>query len=422
MRVENIENKIGKVFINKEKTTGIWKVSFKYTNTKGKIKRYYDSEGLNDSKFFQLDLQGKKKVNATGVVLKNIKEREALAKRRIELIQQDLTTDIFDINKGCFFVGEKDKSIIELMRDFIQFKENENTVNAKSILQYTSKVNGFENWLELNNLEGIELTKVDKFHISDFYTYLFSTTENKKPFSKKYRDDYNRFFVGFYNHLINFKDLDIINPMKTFKNIDVGKTQIHKATNVEDLEALVNELKASNYYLGVMYQFIFFTLNRVETLVQIKREFIDLERNLIYLPASIIKNNEEVTITIAPHLRQILIDYLDSNNVLPTDFLFGRVDGKIQLFGSVQSRANTFSALFSNLKKTKLKANIPTLIHANTTLYSAKHSGIKFLMDNGFSANQIISITGHRDVKQLGTYAKDYKAKKIEFPPLPVFK
>ena len=168
-----------------------------------------------------------------------------------------------------------------------------------------------------------------------------------------------------------------------------------------------------------MYEFIFWTLHRIETLVQIRREYIDIERNTIYLPASIMKNNEEVTITIAPHLLNILKDYLSKNDVKNDDYLFGKVDGVTMLFGNVKSRANTFSALFSNLKASKLKKNTATLIHYNTTLYSAKHSGIKFLMDCGYSDKQIISITGHKDTDQLGAYAKDYKPKKIDFPEMP---
>lgn len=239
MRYENKKNKIGKPFLNKENTTGIWKVSFKYTNSEGKIKRYYNSDELNDSKFFQYDVDGKKKVNATGAVLKNIKQREALVKERILEIEEDLATDIFDIRLGCFQMGDKDKSIITLMREFVQFKQNENTVNNKSILQYVSKVNGFQKWLELTNRDGARLKEIVKEDITDFYTYLFAETPTKKGFSKKYRDDYNRFFVGFYNHLIKYKELDITNPMKLFKNINVGKTVMHKATEVEDFTALV---------------------------------------------------------------------------------------------------------------------------------------------------------------------------------------
>ncbi|KKX50399.1 hypothetical protein L950_0210720 [Sphingobacterium sp. IITKGP-BTPF85] len=272
----------------------------------------------------------------------------------------------------------------------------------------------------MTNRDGIGLKELTKENISDFYTYLFTETDTKKAFSKKYRNDYNRFFIAFYNHLTNYKELDVKNPVKNIKNLKIGKTVMHKATNIEDFEELINEIKTSNYYLGVMYEFQFFTLNRIETLVNIKREYIDLERNTIFLPASIMKNNEENEIDIAEELQDILKDYLSKNEVSQQDYLFGKdANGVTQLFGSIQSRANTFSALFSNLKKAKLKSNTPTLIHANTTLYSAKHSGIKFLMDNGYSANQIITISGHKDVKQLGTYAKDYKPEKIKFPARP---
>src|SRR5690606_28211753 len=155
------------------------------------------------------------------------------------------------------------------------------------------------------------------------------------------------------------------------------------------------------------FEFSFYTMHRFETLTSIQLQDIDLQFGKIIIPSYKMKTGVQCTISIEDTILSTIQAYIDENEVKHTDYLFGRDEhGQAQLFGATKSRANTFSSQFSSYRKNAIKRGFE-LVNENTTLYSAKHSGIKRLLDDGFTGNQIISITGHQTTAQLGAYAKD---------------
>ena len=415
----NKSKKIGKPYVIKEKN-GIWKVCFKYKDTFGKEKKYYYSDDLNDSKFFVFDSKGKKKLDKNGnAEIKNINERKTIAKRRIERLEEDLDNFEFIVDGGYFALGDTDKKITDLLEEFLIFKKAEGTITHNTFSIYNSKISRFKAYLDKLKTPNVTLKDFTKEHFSAFLSYIIVDLEQ----SKGYRDDFLVFFQGFYNHLIDFKNLEISNITKTFKRIDKGKTKMHQAVEIDDFHNVIQEVEAYNDYLAVMYKFIFFTLHRIETIVSIQFKDIDLKRNLIHLSSDIVKNNEQLSISLAEPLQELIRAYIKENEVDKDDYLFGKdyERAKIKLFGKVQSKANTFSTQFSAFKRGKLEKG-SKFINEYSTLYSAKHSGIKFLLESGYTPNQIITITGHTNVEQLGAYAKDYKPVKVQFPPLPTNK
>lgn len=413
----NKSKKIGNPYIIKEKS-GIWKVCFKYKDINGKEKKHYNSDDLNDSSFFVFDSKGKKKIDKNGnVELKNGKKREEIARANVTQLNNALEKYefIIGVDGGYFALGDTDKKITDLLEEFLKFKEGEGNINDKSYTIYKSKVTRFKKYLELAKLAEIKVKEFTKEHLNSFYSYLLVDEE----LTKRYRDDFHRFFVGFYNWVIDFRGVDIPRITKTFKIINKAKTKMHQATNIEDFSNLLEEIEEYNYHLSVMFKFIFFTLHRIETIVSIQFKDIDLQRNLIHLSSDIVKNNQKVSISIAEPLQELINAYLVNNDVNKNDYLFGRDENmNVVLFGSLKSEAYFFSNLFSKFKKKALKRE-SKYINDYTTLYSAKHSGVKFLLDNGYTPNQIITITGHTNVNQLGAYAKDYRPVKVQFPPLP---
>lgn len=412
----NKSKKIGKPYVIKEKN-GIWKVCFKYKDTFGKEKKYYYSDDLNDSSFFVFDSKGKKKLDKNGnAEIKNINERKTIAKRRIERLEEELDNFEFIVDGGYFALGDTDRKITDLLEEFLKFKMAEGTINDKTYSIYNSKVSRFKAYLELLKTPNLTLEQFTKEKFSAFLSYIIVDLEQ----SKGYRDDFLVFFQGFYNHLIDYKNLEITNITKTFKRIDKGKTKMHQAIEIDDFHNVLKEIEAYNDYLSVMYKFVFFTLHRIETIVSIQFKNIDLKRNLIHLSSDMVKNNEQLSISIAEPLQQLIKAYIGENEVDKDDYLFGKdyERAKIKLFGKVQSKANTFSTQFSAFKRGAIEKG-SKFINEYSTLYSAKHSGIKFLLENGYTPNQIITITGHTNVEQLGAYAKDYKPVKVQFPPLP---
>jgi site-specific recombinase XerD len=408
--------KIGTPYLTKEKS-GIWKVCFKYKDTLGKEKKYYSSDDLNDSRFFVFDSKGKKKLDKNGnAEIKNIHERKAIAQRRIDRLKDDLNDFEFIVDGGYFALGDTDKKITDLLEEFLKFKMAEGTINDKTYNIYNSKVSRFKAYLGLLKTPNLTLEQFTKEKFSAFLSYIIVDLGQ----SKGYRDDFLVFFQGFYNYLIDYKNLEIANITKTFKRIDKGKTKMHQAVEIDDFHNVLQEIEEYNDYLSVMYKFIFFTLHRIETIVSIQFKDIDLKRNLIHLSSDIVKNNEQLSISLAEPLQELIRAYINEKDVDKDDYLFGKdyERAKIKLFGKVQSKANTFSTQFSAFKRVRIEKE-SKYINEFSTLYSAKHSGIKFLLESGYTPNQIITITGHTNVNQLGAYAKDYKPVKVQFPPLP---
>lgn len=415
----NLINKIGKPYLIKEKSTGKWKVAFEFISSEGKRKRHYYSKGLNDSYFFDTNVDNKLKYNKDGSVKhKNIQQREQLAKKRIERLNRDLDNFNFDVNTGKFMLGDIDKPIKDILNDFINFKEMYDNCTASSIKQYRTKSNTLINYCK-NVLkdENITIRDINKQFYLDFFKYLVKTKKRKLV----YRDDCLIFLKMFYKWLLTERKLKLENPLETIKKQNKDKTVKHKAIEANQLYSAVNELKEYNYYLGVMYQFIFFTLHRIETLVQLQYADFDLKNDLINIPSHKVKNRQAVTIQLNAELKKVIQDYLKDNTVNADEFLFGSVGyAQVSLFSSIPSTAKYFSNSFFKYKKQTLKDTTKTTyLTKESTIYSAKHSGIKFLMDSGLSANQIITITGHKNVEMLGAYAKEYRPTKVQFPELP---
>lgn len=414
----NLINKIGKPYLIKEKSTGKWKVAFEYVTNEGKRKRYYYSKGLNDSYFFDTNVDNKLKYNKDGTIKhKNIQQREQLAKKRIERLNRDLNNFNFDVNTGKFMLGDIDKSIKELLYDFIDFKNKYDNCTASSIKQYQTKANTLINYCkDIISNENITIRTINKQFFLEFFSWLVNTRKRKLV----YRDDCLIFLKMFYKWLITERNLNIDNPLSTIKKQNKDKTTKHKTIEANKLNRVLNELKEYNYYLAIMYQFIFFTLHRIETLVSLQFKDFDLNNDLIHIPSHKVKNNQAVTIQLNGDLKEIIIEHMTKNIVNRDDYLFGSIGYmKVSLFSSIKSTAKYFSNSFFKYKKQALKSKNETYITKESTIYSAKHSGIKFLMDSGLSANSIISITGHRNVEMLGTYAKEYTPTKVQFPELP---
>lgn len=415
----NKKNKIGRPYIIKEKSNGKWKVCFEYINNEGKRKREYYSKGLNDSQFFDLTKDGKLKFHADGTVKhKNVIARNELADKRIKRLQRDLTKYNYDISTAKFIFGDTDKPIKDLLNDFINFKEEYDNCTASSIKQYRTKANTLINYCEnILDDETITILTTDKQFYLDFFKYLVKIKKRKLV----YRDDCLTFLKMFYKWLLIEKKLEIENPLETIKKQNKDKTTKHKTIEANQLYNAVNELKEYNYYLGIMYQFIFFTLHRINTLVQLQYSDFDLKNNLINIPSHKTKNRQAVTIQLNKALKVIIQDYLKSNTVNSNDYLFGSTGyAQVSLFSPTPSTAKYFSNSFFKYKKQTLKSNNKTYLTKESTIYSAKHSGIKFLLDSGLNLNQIITITGHKNVEMLGTYAKEYTPTKVQFPELPL--
>lgn len=397
---KNHSKGIGEPFLIKEKSTGKWKNGFYYTHPSGKKTKYYYSKGLN----------GKHLIG------KSTKERKQISDTNILLLKEDLKQFEFDTNRGLFIVGLSDKPMIDVIAEYVQYKKNHDNLKHETNLQYKSHHSVLKKYLANNKLSDITLKDFDRQHILNILKVLKDTK------SLRYHDIILIFLKAVYNWLINIENIKINNPTYGIKKLNKGTTDKHQAIDSIHINDLIKELKEYNLYLGLMYQFVFYTLHRIRTITQIQRKDIDLKNKTIYLSSKIVKNYQQVTITIAEPLLNILKDYIKNNNVQPNDYLFGKDEnGKMQLFGQTFVHGRIFSQFFTNYRnKLKKEGKTSPYINEKTSLYSAKHSGIKFLLDNGITPNEIIQLTGHTNIEQLGSYAKNYKPNKIEFPPLPI--
>jgi len=412
----NKQNKLTQPKLVKEKLTGVWKIVFRFLDLNGKTAKWTYSQELNNKDYFQFDSNGVKKVDNNGVILKNVKQRERIAKQIIADVENWQDNLIFNVVTKSFMKGDTDRTITDLVEEYITHKVKEGKAKQASINQYISKKNGFKKYIEDCKLPNYTLTTFTKANLIDFYAYLLQDIQGvKKAFSRRYRDDYHRFFIALYNYLIKYKELEIkdITRQIPFLVSASERTTTHRATDKSNINALIKDIQAYKYYLGLLFEFSFYTMHRIETLTAIQLEDIDIKNGKIIIPSHKMKTGVQCTISIEYTILPTILEYLNDNKTNPKDYLFGRNEhGEVQLFGAIKSRANTFSSQFASYRKNAILRNFE-LVDDKTTLYSAKHSGVKRLLDEGYTANQIISITGHTSIDQLGTYAKDYKPKPL---------
>lgn len=398
----NIDKSIGKPFLksnnpNEKK----WIICIKYKNSQNEPKEWKRTYELNKPPYVIKGVVNSK----TNVV----KARQKLAIELINNLHYDLNNIEFDVNVGDFVASILDKPLRGFINDWLVWKKNK--VKASSFQRYTEKINVFYDWLDENKISNISLKRFDYYTINKFLNFIQTKNSNK---SYNY---YLSLFRNLYKYLAKIQDIQGLNNItdrfEKLKELDTDKHAPYS-----DYKQAFEDLTGYNQYLGLMAQWIFYSLHRIETLTSLQIKDFDLTKGIINIPSTKIKTSKKLTIRISKHLLPELVEYINTHSPKQTDYFFGnngmvknslnldKTD--IQMFGKNKTSVKIFSQLFRLFKQKKTtNRNLFTPLH---TLYGMKHSGIGYYKDAGLTDHQIIKITGHSNVSILATYSRQYEA------------
>lgn len=182
------------------------------------------------------------------------------------------------------------------------------------------------------------------------------------------------------------------NPLKKIKAPKIPKVYPSFIT-VEELHKILEQTK--NDVLKDVFFTAFYTGMRLGELLNMKWNWIDLEKNVITVKCSssfITKSKKERIIPINPSLKKILINQIPKViNIDKEDFVFRK-------FANVKLNENYVSKSF---KQALRKADIEESIH----FHSLRHSFASNLAQKGVSLYVVKELLGHEDLQTTQIYS-----------------
>ncbi len=379
------------------------------------------SQGLNQDYFRGVSIHGVKEAK------KRNKEREQIALQIINQVKEWIENREFDPGTKAFKLPENEVSLNEYLDKFFDYKCRE-SISPNTLKQYKAKLNSFKDYLNKRGKKDIKLKEAGK----DLYVDYFQ--EIKANSRVNWHNGLLIFHRMFYKWLTDIEEVQNSNPTKIIRTLPKEDIVMHKAINRDLVAESFDQIERyGSNILRLMCEFIFYTLHRPNTLVQIQRKDIDLKNGTINISASIIKTGKGVILKLHDKLLEILNSYLLINEVHPDWYLFGydRVESirgtkrGFSLFASEKSNETFYSQKFQHfvneqiVKAYKSDESIPNIFFSgSTTLYGYKHSGVVFLRNAGWTLEQIIQLTGHKDTDIVKWYGREYKPTLPAFPSL----
>ncbi|QRY58486.1 tyrosine-type recombinase/integrase [Sphingobacterium siyangense] len=426
-----------------EKKTNTWYVYVNYYYN-GKRHIFKRKEGLNKAYFsvtkdtFTKDDVKNKRISKKEFdhYSKLLDERNNIANEIKETIKKWIATREFDPSSKIFYLVSNELPLLDYYSKYLEHKKKEKRSEG-TITQYGSKINLFKIYLESEKLDSIKVNEVTKQLYIDYLQGLkinkATVNESKKDVSSNWYNDLLNFHRMVWNYIIDVKDLDLKHPLK--KGIsakDAQDIEIHTAIPTEYIEESFKQLEEYGSEILKLYcEFIFYTMHRGDTLVQLQFKEIDLEAGIIHIPARKIKTKSKVDLKMNPYLVTVIKQYVQDNEVKCDDYLFGyefvnsvrNQKKRYKLFGSRKSKRDDYTGKFDHF----IDIQIPKAYKGNSNLaqifkkgknssYGYKHTGVVFLREEGWTSDQIIELTGHKDKEILKWYERDFKPKLPEFP------
>jgi integrase len=325
--------------------------------------------------------------------IKDAVEKELQANILLESIKLDLSNG-FNPNDEAGWIENIIKDTTSLAKAVLMFKayHQKHQSRKKTIQTYLSKLNALSSYYPNMLIRDITTKNLQNFIQSkiDDSTYSQNSVKSAK-----------RIFSTFFNVCIQL-DLIKTNPILGFdKKIKSHKENIeqHIPYNDKDLKTILDYLDLNDKYCAFFCRMIYYTCLRPNEIRGLKLENIDLNKNIITIPASVKKvttNGEKDYIEINESFKP----YLEKLNLsqYPKDYFL--TGSSTNIVGEKRVGENTpYNKLFVVLKKLKLD-------NKGYDLYSFKHtSNIKKYL-NGWTLSEIMKANRHTSISTTEIYLK----------------
>ncbi len=410
---QNLSEKIKRMAIKKKfkepkivKAKRGWFIAlpYEYPDNPGTYKRFEISAGINYIK----DL--KEKEQEAQILLKEVKRAliagfDPFFTEMEEQFEKSITAKKEKIEEA---EGKIPKwTIIEGIKEFQKYCIKKN-LSDNTIRTYNSFIANFCSWLNENELEEIIASEITESSVLEFLDQSF----DEDGWTPRTYNNHLKFFNTLFSRLVKLekKENKEITYSIDLSDIELKKDRAEKNRYYSPTvaEMVKKEIQTKpelyNYVTWIYYSCM---RTREVRLLQVKH--IDLEARQIKAIAPTAKTGDRF-IPICDELKDLIV----SMNLikLPLDyFVFGK-------FGSPSKEKMRREHFSDKYKPIKDKLGLDN----KYTLYGWKHTRVVNLLMAGYTDQEVMSLTGHRDYKSFMAYKRDLiidtsvmKGKTIEF-------
>lgn len=194
-----------------------------------------------------------------------------------------------------------------------------------------------------------------------------------------------RSFYDFIQHML--ENQPIINPFRNVKKMKVAETK-KRALPLADVEKVMNA--ASGRYEQLLAVLAFTTGLRGEEMVLVEKKHFDLERQVLHVPAEIVKGKKKGRdIPVRDDLAALV-------RTLPEGRLF-------------EGYAHNYKSLYDHWRRLCWRAEVPVL-----GLHATRHTYATNMLRAGADLATVRDLLGHKDIKTTGTYLSGEDAGELQ--------
>lgn len=321
-------------------------------------------------------------------------DREAYAEWWRSEIEESLKRGYNPFNNDVtneFIEGSKIEEIKELNATdaMLLFLEtwNKRGLELSSYQKYKKVIGRFIEWLTLKRIPYTDIKNITRDHVESF----LNDMKKQHGFSNREYNNHYDFLRTAFNFLVDKKHI-ADSPCKGIKK-QKSKSTKHRYYDEKSLDAITKAMAISDPYCLLAFQTIYYLCIRSDKeLMNLKVGNIKFEQNKIL---SFTKGNSERYIPMDENIKQLFLKH--GINKYPENYFVFGIKGtpSNQPFGK-----GFFSKRFR-------KARELAQLSKDFTLYSAKHTRIIHLKQDGATDADIMSLTGHKDFTAYAKYLRD---------------
>ncbi|HMI01256.1 MAG TPA: site-specific integrase [Pedobacter sp.] len=258
----------------------------------------------------------------------------------------------------------------------------------KSRQSYLSKLNQFIAYYGQDK----KVSEISDYEITEFLNFM---EKDAKWTGVTYNS--SRIILNNYFKYLKVNKYISENPVTDIETRTKIATESHQIFSDKDFKTIMKWLNEHDHYCLFFVKMIYYTCIRPKELRYLQLKHINLEHNVITVPASIAKNKKSLPISIDASLCRELKE-LKVSSYPVTDYLLGSTD---TIIGEKRIGENTpYNRFQKCLKATKLDKK-------NYTLYSFKHFSNVKKFKAGWTLAEICSANRHGSLVETETYLKD---------------
>ncbi|WP_028523212.1 tyrosine-type recombinase/integrase [Runella limosa] len=281
----------------------------------------------------------------------------------------------------------KNYNIKKTLYDLLEVKKSE--LRKKSGGTYQTALNKFFEFLQVRNLEGIDITNFDRLKAYDFRGFLKMERKNSNRTTNN-----NMIWVGSIFKMCEKRSIIETNPFTEIEPLPETDSEANTAFTPEHQTLLESWLQENDPVLFAFTRFLYYAFIRPKELRQIRGGDINLNAKTITVRGAIAKNKKTQIVPIHTNLIKVIGAEVVQ---LPNLYLFGR--GLTWL--SKNQLAENYA--YNRHKKALEACGLEGL---NYTLYSWKHTGACRAIEAGVNPRKLQGLLRHSSLAETDTYLR----------------